>query len=233
MVTQVPATTRLTIDVVSDVVCPWCVIGLRGLRIALDRIDGVDATIRLHPFELNPAMGPAGQDIGEHVAEKYGATPEQSAGTRAMIRARAAEVGFTMSDAPGGRIYNSFDSHRLLDWARDQGGADAAMALKDALFDAYFTDRRDIGDHAVLVAAVAAAGLDPVAAGAVLASDAYAESVRRDEARWRAEGVTAVPTFVIADKYLISGGQPADAFERALRQIAAELGAGAAAPTTA
>ncbi|TPG13764.1 DsbA family oxidoreductase [Sphingomonas oligophenolica] len=218
--------TRLTIDFVSDVVCPWCVIGLRGLEIALDRIDDVEADIRLHPFELNPAMGPEGQDIGEHIAEKYGATPQQSAANRDAIRQRAAEVGFTMSAAPGGRIYNSFDAHRLLDWAGEQG---KALALKHALFTTYFTERRDIGDHAVLVDAAQVAGLDADAAREILSSDAHGDRVREEEARWRREGVTAVPTIVIDDRYMISGGQPADAFERALRQIAAEVEARAPA----
>lgn len=215
----------LTIDFVSDVVCPWCVVGLRSLEIALDRIDDVEADIRLHPFELNPAMGPAGQDIGEHIAEKYGATPDRSAANRETIRQRAAEVGFTMSAAPGGRIYNSFDAHRLLDWAGQAGPPGAALALKHALFSAYFTERRDIGDHAVLVEAARAAGLDGDAARAMLASDAYADHVREEEQRWRNEGVSAVPTIVIDNRYLISGGQPPEAFERALRQIAAEVDA--------
>jgi predicted DsbA family dithiol-disulfide isomerase len=214
--------TRLSIDFVSDIVCPWCVIGLRGLEIALDRIEGVTADIRLHPFELNPAMGPEGQDIAEHVAEKYGATPQQSAANHAVIVQRAADVGFAMASGPGGRIYNSFDGHRLLDWAQDDG---KALALQHALFTANFTDRRDISDQAVLVDVAKSAGLDADAARTLLASDDRTERVRTEQRRWRTEGVSAVPTIVIEDRYVISGGQPPEALERALRQIAAEVDA--------
>jgi len=213
---------RLTIDFVSDVVCPWCVIGLRGLEIAVDRIDDLDVDIRLHPFELNPAMGREGQDVAEHIHEKYGATAEQSAATRETIRQRGADVGMTMASGPGGRIYNSFDCHRLLTWAAEQG---QALALKHALFAAYFTDRRDISDPDVLVEVVRATGLDGERARAILASDDYAAQVRTEEQRWRSEGVTSVPTIIIEERYVISGGQPPEAFERALRQIAQEVAA--------
>lgn len=212
-------TRRLKIDFVSDVSCPWCVIGLGGLEEALRRVgDLVEADIRFRPFELNPDMPPEGQDIAEHVAMKYGATPEQSAASREAIKARAAEVGFVIASRPNGRIYNTYDAHRLLHWAEIQGGQ---YALKRALFEAYFTQGRNPGDHEVLADAVGQAGLDVDAAREVLTSGRYAEEVRADEAHWREEGIHAVPAVIIDDRYMISGGQPADAFERALRKIAA------------
>ena len=212
-------TRRLKIDFVSDVSCPWCVIGLGGLEEALRRVgDLVEADIRFRPFELNPDMPPEGQDIAEHVAMKYGATPEQSAASREAIKARAAEVGFVIASRPNGRIYNTYDAHRLLHWAEIQGGQ---YALKRALFEAYFTQGRNPGDHEVLADAAGQAGLDVDAAREVLTSGRYAEEVRADEAHWREEGIHAVPAVIIDDRYMISGGQPADAFERALRKIAA------------
>ena len=211
-------TRRLKVDFISDVSCPWCVIGLGGLEEALRRVDGlVEADIRFRPFELNPDMPPEGQDMAEHIAMKYGASPEQSAASRAAIQARAAEVGFTIAARPGGRIYNTFDAHRLLHWAAIEG---RQYALKRALFEAYFTHGLNPGDPDVLANAAGQAGLDVATAREILVSDRYAEEVRADERRWREADIHAVPTVIIDDRYMISGGQPADMFERALRKIA-------------
>jgi predicted DsbA family dithiol-disulfide isomerase len=214
-------TKPLRIDFVSDVSCPWCIIGLGGLEEALRRVgDLVEAEIHFQPFELNPDMPPEGQNIGEHIAYKYGASPEQSAANRQNIAARAAEVGFEMAMSPDSRIYNTFDAHRLLHWAGLKG---RQLALKHALFAAYFTHGRNPSDHEVLVAAAQDAGLDPEAAREVLSSGRFAEHVRSLERQWHEAGVSSVPAIIINEQYLISGGQPADAFERALRSIAAEI----------
>jgi predicted DsbA family dithiol-disulfide isomerase len=213
-------TKPLKIDFVSDVSCPWCIVGLGGLEEALARVgDLVEAEIHFQPFELNPNMPPEGQNIVEHIAEKYGSTPEQSAANRKAIHERAASVGFTMKTSETSRIYNTFDAHRLLHWAGIVGNQ---PALKRALFDAYFTDGQSPADHEVLVAAAVKAGLDADAARTVLSSGQYAQEVRDAERAWQAAGINSVPAVVINDRYLISGGQPADYFERALRQIAAE-----------
>lgn len=210
----------MKIDFVSDVSCPWCIIGLRGLEEALARVgDVIDARITFQPFELNPDMSPGGQDIVEHVAQKYGSTPEQLAANREMIRVRAAQVGFTMATSERSRIYNTFDAHRLLHWAELEG---CQAALKHALFEAYFTEGRNPSDHDVLVAAAKKAGLDGTAAREVLSSGRYADEVRQAEQLWRSRGINGVPSVVIDGRYLISGGQPPEAFERALRNIAAE-----------
>lgn len=210
----------LKIDFVSDVSCPWCIIGLRGLEEALARTgDVVDAEISFQPFELNPDMPPEGQNIVEHITQKYGSTPEQSAANRKMIRDRAAALGFTMALSDQSRIYNTFDAHRLLHWAEQEG---RQMALKHALFEAYFTEGKSPADHEVLVAAAEKAGLDGAAAREILASGRYAEEVRRAEQFWRSRDINAVPAVIIDGRYLISGGQPTEAFEQALRQIAAQ-----------
>jgi len=213
-------TKPMKIDFVSDVVCPWCIIGLGALEQALAKTgDVIEAEIHFQPFELNPDMPPEGQNLGEHIAQKYGRTPEQSAGVRENIRARAAEVGFTIKSTADSRIYNTFDAHRLLHWAELEG---RQSQLKHALFEAYFTHGQNPGDYDVLVAAAEKAGLDPVAAREVLTSGKFDKAVRVAEEGWRREGISAVPTIIINDRYLISGGQPAEVFERALRQIAAE-----------
>jgi predicted DsbA family dithiol-disulfide isomerase len=218
-----PAPRTLKIDFVSDVVCPWCVVGLGGLETALEALKGqVTADITFQPFELNPQMAPEGENVGEHVAKKYGSTPAQSAQNRAMIRDRAAEVGFEMRMSEESRIWNTFDAHRLLHWALVENGKDKQGDMKRALFDVHFTQGRNLSDAAVLADAAQKAGLDRDAALDVLLSGRYAQEVRTDEELWRSRGINSVPAVVIEGKYLISGGQPAQVFENALRQIAAE-----------
>jgi len=208
------------IDFVSDVSCPWCVIGLLSLEAALARLgDEVRAELHFQPFELNPRMPPEGQDIAEHLAQKYGATPEQGAATREAIRARGEALGFTFRMDRRSRIYNTFDAHRLLHWAGLEG---RQAALKHALFRAYFTDGENPGAHDVLLRAAAEAGLDAAAAQQVLDSGAYADEVRERERFYQALGIHAVPSVIIDDRHLIQGGQPVEVFERALRQIAAK-----------
>ena len=212
-------TKTLSIAIVSDVVCPWCVIGIRSLEVALERLDGVEAVITLHPFELNPDMARAGENVAEHIAKKYGRAPGEGSGIRDEIKRRSAEVSFAMNTDSDSRIWNTFDCHRLLHWAGELG---RQRELKIALFVAHFSEGRDMGDHDVLAEAAFAAGLDPIEAAAVLASERYASEVRAEESYWRREGVQAVPTFIINGKYVISGGHPPEAFERALGKIAAE-----------
>ncbi len=208
------------IDFVSDVSCPWCVIGLRALETALERI-GPELAPEFHfqPFELNPNMPREGQDITEHIAEKYGATPDQQEQSRAMIRQRGADVGFTFAMDKRSRIYNTFDAHRLLHWAEDSG---RQKELKHALFEAYFTNGEDPSAHDTLLRAAEKAGLDLTAAQAVLESDQFADEVRTLEGFWHQQGINSVPAVIINQRHLISGGQPAELFEQALRQIAAE-----------
>lgn len=214
----------LKIDFVSDVVCPWCVVGLGGLDTALDALkdEGIAADIAFQPFELNPQIAPEGENIVEHIGRKYGASPEQSAANRAMIRERAGEVGFDMRMTDDSRIWNTFDAHRLLHWAHETA-PDRQKALKQTLFTAHFTENRNLTDAGVLTAAAEKAGLDRAEAGEVLASGRYAQAVRQAEDLWRARGITSVPAVVVEGKYLISGGQPASVFEEALRKIASEV----------
>jgi predicted DsbA family dithiol-disulfide isomerase len=210
----------IRIDFVSDVVCPWCVIGLKSLETALaNASDVISADIHFQPFELNPQMPPEGQNIAEHIAQKYGSDPERSRGTRDLIRNSAAAFGFTINSGPDSRIWNTFDAHRLLHWAGTQG---RQAELKNALFTAYFTNGQNPGDPDVLAAAAVAAGLDETAARDVIASGRYIDDVRTDERFWREQGISAVPAIVLDGKYLILGGQPPEAFERALRKLAAE-----------
>ena len=219
-------TTHLKIDFVSDVSCPWCVIGLRALDEALERVkDEVHAELHFQPFELNPGMPAEGQEITEHITQKYGITADQANANRENIRQRGAQLGFKFSsatEAGGGRhrIYNTFDAHRLLHWAGLEGGG-LQKALKEALFKAYFTDGQSPASHEVLARVAGEAGLNADRARDVLASNAYADEVRERAWFYLNQGIHSVPAVIINDRHLISGGQPPEVFEQALRKIAA------------
>ncbi len=213
-------TTALRIDFVSDVACPWCAVGLKSLEQALEKLQGeVSAEIHFQPFELNPNMPPGGQDIVEHLAQKYGSTPAQLAQNQERLRERGEELGFIFDLQKRTRIYNTFDAHRLLHWAEGQG---KQRELKHALLRAYFTDGRDPSDREVLVNVAESVGLNAQEAAAVLDSGQYAQEVREAEQFFQRQGIQAVPSVIIDRQYLIQGGQPVEAFEQALRQIAAE-----------
>lgn len=214
-------TTTLRIDFVSDISCPWCAVGLGALQQALERAsDAVRADIHFQPFELNPSMWPGGQDIGEHLAQKYGSTPEQQAQIRDTIRLRGAEVGFEFNADGRGRVYNTLDAHRLLHWAGEEHPGQQA-ALKMALLQACHRDRLAMDSHDVLLAAVAQAGLDTAHVQAILAQGTYTPEVRERQAFYASQGIRSVPAVIINQRHLISGGQSVQVFEQALRQIAA------------
>lgn len=217
-------TTHLKIDFVSDVSCPWCAIGLSALERALARLaDEVTADLHFQPFELNPAMPPGGQDVTEHLTEKYGSTPEQQAQAREAIRQRGAELGFVFRKEGRERIYNTFAAHRLLHWAGLPQTRPAGLQrdLKMALLRAYFSEGDSPESHQLLVRVAAAVGLDGARAAEIVAGDEYAEAVRQRQLYYAEAGIRSVPAVIIDDRHLISGGQPVEVFEQALRRIAA------------
>jgi len=212
--------TPIRIDFVSDVSCPWCVIGLKALDIALDRLhDQIEAEIHFQPFELNPQMPAEGQEINEHLSQKYGSTPEQLAQTREAIRLRGAALGFEFGIGKRDRIYNTFDAHRLLHWVGQEGEPGQQKALKMALFSVYFTAGESPASHDVLCRLAEQVGLDPLRARALLASDTFADQVREKESFYTRQGIHSVPDIILNERHLISGGQPPEAFEQALRQL--------------
>lgn len=211
----------MKIDFVSDIACPWCAVGLNSLERALERIgDALPVELHFQPFELNPTMAAAGADAGDYLKAKYGMSDEQLAHNRGVIRARGAAVGFAFGDRL--RVWNTFDAHRLLHWARLEGPAGSQRRLKHALLRAYHGDGRNPSDAEVLLQAAAEAGLDPARAREVLDSGAFADAVREAERHWQRLGIHSVPAIVIDERHLIQGGQPPEVFEQALRQIAAE-----------
>jgi predicted DsbA family dithiol-disulfide isomerase len=209
----------LRIDFVSDVSCPWCAIGLASLQQALVKLQGeVTAEIHFQPFELNPQMAAEGENSTEHLVRKYGSSAEQIDANRAAIRDRGAALGFIFNMDRRSRVYNTFDAHRLLHWAEMEG---RQLALKQLFLRAYFTDGEDVSAHDTLLRLAGEAGLDIEQARQILAGDTYADEVRAQEQFFQSRGIHSVPATIINGQHLISGGQPPEAFEQALRQIAA------------
>lgn len=207
----------MKINFVSDVACPWCAVGLNSLERALDRLgDTVSVELAFHPFELNPQMPAEGEDVVEHLARKYGLSPQQLEQGRATLRDRGAAVGFEFG--PRERIWNTFDAHRLLHWAGLEG---RQRELKHALLRAYHGRGENPGAPEVLVRAAAEAGLDAERAREVVASGRYADEVRAEERHWQELGIQAVPSVIVNGRHLIQGGQPPEVFEQALRRLAA------------
>lgn len=207
------------IDFVSDVACPWCAIGLASLERAIAAVGGgLRVEVRFQPFELNPDMGPAGESIADHLGRKYGLDAEQLVQNGEALRQRGEALGFRFDLQKRDRIYNTFDAHRLLHWAGERGAA-PQLALKRALLQAYHGEGRNVSDHDTLVAIVEATGLDAAEARQVLDTGHFAEEVRERERFYQQRGIRAVPAVIFNDRHLIQGGQPADVFEQALRQL--------------
>ena len=209
-------TTPIRIDIVSDVVCPWCIIGYKQLERALQETKTA-ADIHWHPFELNPQMAQEGENLREHLAAKYGTTPEGSRRARARLTELGAELGFVFDYTDDMRMVNTFRAHQLLKWAEEHGrGHDLQMAL----FAAFFAERLDLNDPAVLARVAALIGLVGVEALAVLTDGRYAEDVRQDEQFQISRGIEGVPAMIIDEKYLVVGAQGVNNYRSILEKIA-------------
>jgi predicted DsbA family dithiol-disulfide isomerase len=207
---------KLRIDIVSDVVCPWCIIGYRQLAQALEAT-GTAHEIHWHPFELNPDMPAEGQNLRDHVAEKYGTSKEQSEDSRVRMTEVGADVGFEFRFADDMRMHNTFNLHQLLHWADQQG---RMHDLKQALFTAHFTNRRNLSDDSVLADVAADVGLDRAAALAVLEDQRFAAEVRTAENTWINQGISGVPAMIFNRRHLVTGAQGVENYTRILQQLA-------------
>jgi len=210
----------IDIQFVSDVMCPWCIVGLGNLNKALAELeDTVSAKTTFQPFELNPSMPAEGQNFDEHITEKYGISKAESNQNRAVMQERGKELNFDFNFTEESRMRNSFDAHRLLHWAELEG---KQTELKMALFTAHFTHNQDVSDHTVLAKLAASVDLDMGAAKSVLEDNRYAEEVRKQQQFWQQNGINSVPTVIINNKYAITGGQPAESFKQAIEEIVAK-----------
>jgi predicted DsbA family dithiol-disulfide isomerase len=219
-------TAPLRIDIVSDVVCPWCIIGFKQVEKALTLLDQpVVAETHWHPFELNPNMAPEGEDTAEHIARKYGSTPEQSRANRQRLADIGNGVGFAFNYGEGMRIYNTFKAHKLLTIFGSERGWQAQTDLKLALFKAYFQHRRDVSDEAVLIDIAETQGMDRDAAAAWLADDALTQTVRSEQAYWLDQNITGVPAIIFDSKFMVPGAQSAETFADVIKKVMAKRAA--------
>ena len=208
---------NLSIEIVSDVSCPWCVIGYRALDAALVDL-GIRATTEISwkPFQLNPNMPPEGQNRGEHIQQKYGINKQQADAARKHIETRGEELGYHFNFSEAGRVHNTFDAHRLIHWAAEFG---LQTELKLALFDLFFIDQGNTSDAISLINCAETVGLDARQAKDVLTSDRYCKEVSADLEQAQQQRINSVPCFTFDGKYIISGGQPIDTFKQAIRKM--------------
>lgn len=224
-------TRPITIDIWSDVMCPWCLVGWGNLSQALDRLDGeIAAEVRWHAFELNPDMPPEGEEQTAHIARKYGRTLEQAQAVRGQMRAAAEAAGVSLdydgpAPAPPAMMRNTFLAHKLLLRVGETAGHERQTALKLALFRAHFNARRDVGDREVLLAIAEEVGVDRAAASAALDDPALGERVRGEErAAWELN-ISGVPAMVVGGRFMVPGAQGADTYIDVIRKVAAKLAA--------
>jgi predicted DsbA family dithiol-disulfide isomerase len=210
--------TPLRIDIISDVMCPWCIIGYRQLSKALEAT-GTAHEIHWHPFELNPDMPQAGQNMREHIMEKYGSTAEESALNRQQMVKVGDDLGFDFQFTEDTRMHNTFNTHQLLHWANTQ---ERMHDLKQALFTAHFTNGRDLSDAKVLADIAGEIGLDRTEALAVLEDQRYADQIRQEENFWIKQGIRGVPAVVFERQHLVTGAQGVDNFTNILKQLTEE-----------
>ena len=211
---------KIKLDVVSDIVCPWCIVGYKNLTQAINEL-GLQDQVELEwqPFELNSTMPAEGENLREHIMRKYGSTREQSDQARANLCAKGQEVGFTFNFTDDSKMVNTFDAHILLDFAKQHG---KQTELKMALFDAYFTAQQDVSNHQVLAAVVAQVGLDVQAAMARLSMAEYRQHTRAQIQYWQGLGVSSVPTVVFNRSSAINGAHPVESFKQVLSELLAK-----------
>ncbi len=220
----------LTIDIYSDVMCPWCLIGYGQLTKALGELEGeITATIRWRPFELNPQMPPEGEEAEAHLARKFGRSAEQGTALRGQMKAIAESAGVSLSyegqgEAPLAMMWNTRDCHKLLTFALEEAGPQVQTALKLALFRAHFNERRPLGDRAVLLDIAASVGLHREAAKAALDDPALEARVIAEEQQAWDFNISGVPAMIVEGKFLIPGAQAPEVYVNALRRVAEKAG---------
>lgn len=216
---------KIDIDIVSDVVCPWCYLGGRSLAAALREVPEVEANVRWRPFQLDPSIPPGGIDRDEYMRRKFGST-ERLAGAHRHLEERGREVGIDYAFSQIKRSPNTLDAHRLLRWA---GEAGQQNEIAEALFARYFEKGEDIGNHGILAAVAAEAGMDAATVQSDLAGDKDRAEVEAEIANAARAGISGVPFFIFAGKYGVSGAQPVETLANVIRQVLEKEHAGAAA----
>ena len=211
---------HLKIEIVSDIMGPWCIIGYKNLEAALKQLsETIEANVSWWAFELNPDMPKAGLSIDDYLQQKYGLSAIEGKRKMQQVTEAGKKAGFTFNFDDDRIMINSFDCHRLLLWSMQY---EKQTALKLALFDAHFTNAIFLNAQENLLKVVASVGLDKECAQVILDGDEYAKEVRAEQQKAQQMGISAVPTFIINEKYSISGGQAVETFVQALTQISEE-----------
>jgi len=208
---------KIKLDIISDVVCPWCTIGYKRLEKAIVEL-GIQDKIEIewHPFELNPNMPKEGQNVQEHIMEKYGASMEDQKKSQEYMAEVGAELGFTFDYFDEMKIVNTRDAHILLEYAKESG---KQTELKMRLVAAFFSERKDVSDKAILLQELKAVGLNPDEAISRLESDDARYQVQSQETYWQSLGVSSVPTMVFNKKSALTGAQPVDTYKEILNEF--------------
>lgn len=208
---------KIKLDIISDVVCPWCIIGYKRLEQAISEM-GIEDKVELEwqPFELNPDMPAEGEDIQEHIARKYGSTPEESLRSRANMTNLGEERGFKFEFSDGKRIVNTRDAHILLDYAKECG---KQTELQMRLFEAYFSEGKDVSDRQILTQELKRVGLNVDEALARLDDTSARERIQEQEEYWQSLGVSSVPTVVLNRSSAVTGAQPVEVYKRVLAEL--------------
>jgi predicted DsbA family dithiol-disulfide isomerase len=209
---------KIKLDIVSDVVCPWCIIGYKHLEAAIQELDLQDQVeIEWQPFELNPDMPAEGENLRAHVLRKYGANREDSDKARANISALGAEYGFKFDYFEEMKMVNTRDAHLLLDFAYEQG---LQHALKQRLFTAFFTEHKDISDRATLLAEALRVGLDPTETENALGHAERRNRLAHQEMKWQQQGISGVPTVIFNRSSALTGAHPQSTYKEVLQELA-------------
>lgn len=208
---------NVTIDIISDIVCPWCYIGFKRLQLAMSDLEGTEFTLRWQPFELNPDLPEEGQDLQEHMTQKYGSTAAQTADSRQLLKAVGMSLGIEINHVPKARIVNTFRAHQLLHWAESFG---KNQSLQIAMFERYFGYGCNLNDIEELAKLAAKVGLDPEVATKILQEETFKVVVRQKEAVWLQRGVRSVPTYIFNDKFALSGAREPGEIVALLKELA-------------
>ena len=208
----------VTLDILSDPICPWCYIGKSGLDRALERRPDHPFAVAWHPFQLNPDMPQGGMDRREYLETKFGGK-ENAVRVYSRIAEAAEAAGLPIDFEAMARTPNTIDAHRLIHWA---GLEQRQGMVVDRLFKAYFAEGRDIGDRDVLIEISGSTGMDPEMVSRLLGSDADADDIRARDAHARERGVTGVPTFIVGNRHALPGAQSADLWERVIDDLASQ-----------
>lgn len=209
----------IQVDIVSDVVCPWCFVGYKQLQQAADALE-IELIISWRPFQLNPDMEPQGQNLREHLIEKYGISEQDSINARERLKKVGEELGIGFNFSDESRIYNTLDAHKLLTFALEQGKQNE---LKQALFNAYFTEQKNISDKQVLLDLTEQIGFEGDEVELALNSDELIQVVKNEIQSFQAQGITGVPAMIFQQKYLVTGAQGQDNYKNILSQLIAEV----------